>query len=158
MGWKCTVIPEGSSVARKEIIMKIAVRYHSRSGNTKKVADVIAQTVDVQAQTCTVSVDESVDLLFLGGSVYGFGLDEVTKNFIANLSPEYVKCVALFGTSAMVKTGNREMAKLLKEKGIAVAAQDFHCRGAFAFMHRGHPNQEDLERAAIFARLAQKEG
>lgn len=35
-----------------------------------------------------------------------------------------MKNVALFGTSAIVKSGNPEMAKLLKEKGISVLEND----------------------------------
>lgn len=131
--------------------MNIAVRYHSRGGNTKKLADAIAQASGVQAGDCSVPISEAVDLLFLGASVYGFGLDDATKDFILGLSPDKVKCVALFGTSAIVKTGNQDMAKRLREKGISVAGQDFYCRGAFAVLHRGRPNEEDLKCAAEFA-------
>jgi flavodoxin len=134
--------------------MKVEVRYYSRGGNTKKVADAIAQAIGAEAKDCSVPISEAVELLFLGGSVYGFGLDDHTKDFIAGLNPERIRRVALFGTSAIVKTGNRDMAKSLNEKGIEVMQRDFYCRGAFTVMHRGHPNDNDLKQAAAFAHAA----
>ncbi|MDR2909578.1 MAG: flavodoxin [Oscillospiraceae bacterium] len=136
--------------------MNIAVRYHTRGGNTKKVAEAIARAVGAAAGDCDVPIAGPVDLLFLGGSVYGFGLDDAVKNFIARLNPSEVKAVALFGTSAIVKTGNRDMAKLLRERGIAVLGKDFYCRGEFTVMHRGRPDAGDLSRAAEFAGDAAK--
>lgn len=138
--------------------MEIAIRYFSRGGNTRKVAEAIAQAVQVKAEDCTVPVAEPVDLLFLGGSVYGFGIDDTVKAYIAGLDAGNIKAVALFGTSAVVKSGNQEMAKLLREKGITVRDKDFHCWGAFTVMHRGRPKDEDLQRAAEFALAAVKEG
>ena len=46
--------------------MKIAVRYFSRGGNTKKLADAIAKAVGVDAETTSVPLTEDVDILFLG--------------------------------------------------------------------------------------------
>lgn len=131
--------------------MNIAVRYYSRSGNTKKVADAIAKAAGVEAKDCSVPVQENTDLLFLGGSVYGFGLDEHTKDYIEHLSAGNVKAVSVFGTSAIVKTGNQEMKNLLTAKGMNVLKREFYCRGAFTVMHRGHPDAGDLNQAVIFA-------
>lgn len=131
--------------------MNIKVRYFSRGGNTKKVAEAIAKTADVNAEDCSVGITEPIDLLFLGGSVYGFGLDDNIINYIQALNPAHVKRVALFGTSAIVKNGNAEMAKLLKAKGISVLENSFYCRGEFAIMHKGRPNDADLQNAADFA-------
>lgn len=131
--------------------MNIAVRFYSRGGNTEKVAAAIAKSAGVTEQSCSQAIAEPVDLLFLGGSVYGFGLDDSTKNFIQSLDPAFVKKAAVFGTSAIVKSGNNEMLKLLKEKGISVVEKSFYCRGEFKFMHKGHPNEADLKNAASFA-------
>ncbi len=131
--------------------MNIAVRYYSRGGNTKKVAEAIAKAAGVKEGDCSEAISETVDLLFLGGSVYGFGLDENTKKYIESLNPSYVKNVTLFGTSAIVKSGNGEMAKLLAQKGINVIDKNFYCRGKFTMMHKGRPNQDDLNKAATFA-------
>lgn len=131
--------------------MTIAVSYHSRGGNTKKVAEAIAKAAGTSAKDCSFGLAEPVDLLFLGSSVYAFGLDENTKSFISALNPAHVKHVALFGTSAAVKTGNAEMAKLLKAKGIPVLDSSFYCSGEFAFVHKGHPDEADLKKASAFA-------
>lgn len=134
--------------------MNIAVRYYSRSGNTKKVAQAIARAAGTEAGDCSVPLKEPVDLLFLGGAVYGARLDESMRGYIEQLNPQTVKAVALFGTSAIVKSGADQMRELLEKKKIPVLADSFYCRGSFAFMHKGRPNDEDLKQAAAFARAA----
>lgn len=134
--------------------MNIEVRYYSRSGNTKKVAEAIAKAVGVDAKDCSHAINEPVDILFIGGSVYWGGVDKNLKEFISNLDPAKVKCVATFGTSALVKEPDKETEKLVKGKNIPVSSKSFHCRGAFTAMHKGHPNNEDLKQAAIFALAA----
>ncbi len=136
--------------------MNIEVRYVSRSGNTKKVADAIAEAVGVEAKDCSEPLTTPIDLLFLGGSVYGGGVDKVLKQFIDQLSPEKVKCVAAFGTSAIKKEPDRETEKLVHNKGIPVSSQSFHCRGEFSVVHKGHPDNDDLKQAASFALAAVK--
>jgi flavodoxin len=136
----------------REVIMKIAVRYHSRSGNTKKVAEAIAKAAGTEAADCGSPVTEAVDLLFLGGAVYGGRVDETLKAFIAGLDPGKIKAAAIFGTSALAKEPDRKTEKLVKERGIPVLERGFRCRGAFWFMNRGRPNEEDLKGAAEFAR------
>ncbi|QOY61302.1 flavodoxin family protein [Thermophilibacter immobilis] len=133
--------------------MNIAVRYQSRSGNTRGVAEAIGKAVGVEAQDCSVPLDEAAGLLFLGGAVYGARLDEKMRAYIEQLDPQGVKKVALFGTSALVKSGAAQMRERLEERHIKVLDGDFYCRGAFTFMHRGHPDAEDLRQAAAWARV-----
>lgn len=137
--------------------MNIQVRYFSRSGNTKKLAEAIAQAAGTRATALSEPLAEPVHLLFIGSSVYGFDLDDTVKDYIGRLSPVDVKAVALFGTSALVKSGNQAMAKLLREVHITVLKESFYCRGSFSFLHRGRPNQGDLQMAAAFARTAMDE-
>jgi flavodoxin len=133
--------------------MKIEVRYLSKSGNTAKVADAIAGVVGVTAKAIPAPVPEDADLLFLGGAVYAFGIDEELKRFIAEL-PKGVKCAAVFSTAALVKSAFPQIKQQLDERGIAVLDSEFHCRGAFKFMHKGRPNAGDLKSAEDFARKA----
>ena len=137
--------------------MKIAVRYVSRGGNTEKVAKAIAKAVGVEAKDCSTSITEPVDLLFLGGSVYWGGVDKKLKQFITQLNPQMVGCVAPFGTSALVNEPDKQTEKLVRSRGIPLSKHSFHCRGAFTAMHKGHPNNEDLKQAANFAHVVQKE-
>ena len=131
--------------------MKAAVRYYSRGGNTEKLANAIAQAIGVTAYTTAQPLDEDVDVLFLGSSVYAYGVDESVKAFIAGIHVKVGKVVN-FSTAAVIRSTYKQVEKLLGEKGILLAREDFACRGSFGPLHRGHPDQKDLEAAAAFAK------
>ncbi len=131
---------------------KVRVRYYTRSGNTKKVADAIAKVYGVTAKSVPVPVNHPTDVLFLGASVYAGGIDQKMKDYISNLDPEKVKKVVVFSTSALAQRAYPQIEKELKKRGIPVASENFYCRGQFSVMHRGRPNQEDLKAAETFAR------
>ena len=44
--------------------MKYAIRYYSKSGNTKKLADAISEVLDVPAYDLSHELTEDVDVLF----------------------------------------------------------------------------------------------
>ena len=131
--------------------MKIAIRYFSRGGNTKKLADAISKAVGVDAETTSVPLEDDVDVLFLGSSVYAGGVDNEVKEFVNGISVKVGKVVN-FSTAALVKSTYKQVSKLLAEKHIPFAAEEFHCRGSFAVMHKGRPNADDCKAAAEFAR------
>lgn len=131
--------------------MKVAVRYYTRSGNTEKLAKAIADAVGVQALTTDEKLTEDVDILFLGSSVYAYGVDEEVKKFVAGIDVNVGKVVN-FSTAALVKSTYKQVGKLLKEKGIPQAAEEFYCRGSFGPMHKGKPDASDLKAAADFAK------
>jgi flavodoxin len=137
--------------------VNIAVRYYSKGGNTKKIAEAIASAAGTSALDCSEGLTGPVDILFLGAAIYAFELDDAVKSFIAELKPGDVKAAAVFGTSAIAKNGNRAMIKLLAAKGIAVRERDFYCRGGYKFMHKGRPNAEDIAQAAEFAKAVLSE-
>ena len=130
--------------------MKIAVRYYSRTGNTKKLAEAIAKAVRVEAKTTDEPLREDVDILFLGSSVYANGIDENIKMFIQGLNVKVSKAVN-FSTAALVKSTYKQVSKLLAEKHIPLAQEEFYCRGSFAMLHRGRPDEKDLQAAMAFA-------
>ena len=132
--------------------MNIAVRYYTKGGNTRKVADAIAQALNVPANDISTPLSDPVDLLFLGGSVYGFELDPELRDYIATLTPDQVKSVAIFSTSAFSQAGNKSMVKKLAQQDIPVLQPAFYCHGEFKFTRKGHPNAADLEAAAAFAK------
>ena len=131
--------------------MKIAVRYFSRGGNTKKLADAISKAVGVEAETTSMPLAEDVDILFLGSSVYANGVDNAIKEFVSGISVEVGKVVN-FSTAALIKSSYKQVSKLLEEKHISFAKEEFYCRGSFAMMHKGRPNADDCKVAAEFAR------
>lgn len=132
--------------------MKIAVRYYTRSGNTKKLAYEIAKAVSCEAKEVAVSLDEKVDILFLGCSYYAFDVDEAVKTFITE-NKEKIGKIVCFGTSAMMKSMKKPVSKVADAEGIPVADEEFHCRGQFGKIHKGRPNSKDLAKAADFARM-----
>ena len=131
--------------------MKITVRYYTRSGNTKKLADAIAEAVSVESCDITVPLTEKADILFLGASYYAFDADDAVKSFIADNKDNIGKIVC-FGTSAMMKSMRKPIAKVACKLGVSVTDEEFHCRGQFGKIHKGRPNAEDLENISIFAK------
>jgi flavodoxin len=132
--------------------MNVEVRYFSRSGHTKKVAEAIAEAAGVDARDCSVPLPGQVDLLFLGGALYWGGVDKQLKAFVAGFDPDNIRRIAVFGTSSIVEESTRELKKLLLEKGMGLLNRHFNCWGQFAALHSGHPNNKDLSDAAAFAR------
>ena len=131
--------------------MKIAVRYYSQSGNTKKLADRIANTLGTKSFTVDKAINEKVDILFLGASVYWGGIDKNVRQFIDSLSPKMVGKVVVFSTSALKENAYSEMKNKLQEKRITVENRNFYCKGQFKILHKNKPNEEDLKRVQEFA-------
>jgi flavodoxin len=131
--------------------MDAAVVYFSRTGNTKKVAEAIASAVGCAAQ----SVDEydagkPVDLIFVGGSVYGGKLDPALEDFILQLSPKAVGNAAVFSTHVSGEKAGDMLKLALAARGIPAGA-GFSCKGDFLFFNLGHPNRRELDEAGRFA-------
>lgn len=132
--------------------MKIAVRYYTRSGNTEKLAKAIAEAMDVQAEPVSAVLNEKMDILFLGSSYYAFDVDEAVKGFIFD-NKEKIGKIVCFGTSAMMKSIRKPIKRITDAAGVALAEEEFHCRGSFGPMHKGHPDNQDLTNAAAFAKM-----
>lgn len=131
--------------------MNIAIRYHSRSGNTKKVADAIAKAVGVKAEACITPLKEQADILFIGGAIYAAGIDDSLRTFVQSLDASKVSRAVIFSTTAVKTSAYSNIKKLLEDKGIKVSDKEFHCRGQFTALHRGRPNDADLKAASDFA-------
>lgn len=131
--------------------MKIAIRYFTRSGNTKKLAVAIADAIGVEAKEVSEPLKEPVDILFLGSSVYAAGVDDAVKKFIAD-NRENIGTLYNFSTAALISSTYKQIQKIAREHGVKVAEEEFHCRGSFTVMHKGRPNQEDMNAAAAFAK------
>ena len=131
--------------------MNIAIRYYTRSGNTKKLADAISEALNIEAFDVSVPLSEKTDILFLGCSYYAFDVDPIVKEFIVNNKDNIGKIVC-FGTSAMMKSMKKPVTKVAKTVGIAVSDEEFHCRGRFGKIHKNRPDADDLKDAADFAK------
>ena len=131
--------------------MNISVRYYTRSGNTKKLAVAIAEAVGTQAESVSTPLETKADILFLGCSYYAFDVDEAVKDFILK-NKEKIGKIVCFGTSAMLGSTKKQVMKVAEGVGVPVAEEEFHCYGSFGPMHKGRPNEKDMEKAAAFAK------
>ncbi len=131
--------------------MKAAVRFYSRSGNTKLVADAIAGALGISA----VSVDapeaelkeelkEKADALFVGGALYAYGLDKHLKEYLEKLSAGQVGKAVIFSTSWISKHSIDLIRKALEAKGIPVEKETFYVKNK--------ADEKQLKEAAAFAK------
>lgn len=136
-------------------MMNVKVMYHSSTGNTKKVAHAIADSLGIQAETlpdAPVSFSEPVDLLFIGDGVYMGKADKKTIAWIKGLSPETVKNAAVFATCGGMEKIGESLKSLIQNQGIQVVGDPFICKGkAWFLLNRNHPDQNDLKQAQAFA-------
>lgn len=124
--------------------MGTTIRYFSKTGHMKRMADVVSAVTGVEAKDISQPITTPVDTLFLGSAVYYAGIDNHMKEFIRSLDGTKVKNVICFSSAAILPSSYSQVRKLLVEQGVKVDEREFHCRGAFSLLHRGHPNDEDL--------------
>ena len=100
--------------------MKIAVRYQSRGGNTKAVAEVIADCVGVKAESVGSAIADRVDVLFVGGGVYMSKMDESLHDFLEELGSDKVGQIVCFSTTGSMASTIKQIKQLAIQKGIEV--------------------------------------
>ena len=81
--------------------MTFAVRYYTKTGNTRKLATAIADALGVQALPISEPVTEPVDILLLGNSYYAFSIDPEVRSFVKGLDNEKVGKIVNFGSAAL---------------------------------------------------------
>ena len=132
--------------------MKVAVRYYTKTGNTKRLAEAIAKAVGAEALPISTPVTEQADVLFLGNSYYAFSIDPEVRDFVRVLDKSKVGKIVNFGSAAMLNSTYKKVKAEADKVGIPMDGREFHCKGEFKGIHKGRPNQDDLTAAAAFAR------
>lgn len=132
--------------------MNIAVRYYTKGGNTKRLAEAVAQAVGAEALPISVPVEEYADILFLGNSYYAFTIDPEVRDFVRNLDKNKVGKIVNFGSAAMLNSTYKKVKAEADKAGIPMDEREFHCRGEFKGIHKGKPDADDLKAAAEFAK------
>ena len=132
--------------------MNIAVRYYTKTGNTKRLAEAVAKAVGAEALPISTPISEPVDILFLGNSYYAFSIDPEVRNFIRSLDKSKVGRIVNFGSAAMLNSTWKKVKAEADKAGIKMDKREFHCRGEFKGLHKGRPNADDLAAAADFAK------
>lgn len=130
--------------------MNIAVRYFTKTGNTKKLADAIAQELNVDARELSVSLNEKADILFICNSVYWAGADGSVKKFIRD-NKEKIGLLVNVSTAAMIESTYAQIKKIAEKENVKLSEQEFHCRGKFTALHSGHPDEADIAAVKAFA-------
>lgn len=132
--------------------MRFAVRYYTKTGNTKRLAEAIAKELGVEALPIDEPVNEQVDFLFMGNSYYAFDIDPEVKKFVSSLDKDKVGKIVNFGSAAMLNSTYKKVKAVADKAGIAMDEKEFHCKGEFKGIHKGRPNENDLKDAAEFAK------
>ena len=157
-------------------MQKILVTYFSKTGNTKKIAETIYETLEGEKEIKPLEEVEAIDhynLIFIGFPVHAHSVPYKVEVFLRKIPPN--KKIALFSTHGAL-TGSR-LAREAIEHAVVIASQakvigTFSCRGkvspealevlskspeheAWADMAasaRPHPTERDLEDARAFAK------
>ncbi len=132
--------------------MKYAVRYYTKTGNTKRLAEAVAEALGTEALPISVPVTEPTDLLFLGNSYYAFSIDPEVRAFIRSLDKNKVGRIVNFGSAAMLNSTWKKVKAEADKVGIPMHEKEFHCRGEFKGVHKGKPDADDCAAAAVFAK------
>ena len=132
--------------------MTYSVRFYTKTGNTKKLAEAIANELGVEALPISEQVNEKVDVLFLGNSYYAFSIDPEVRNFVRSLDKDKVGTIVNFGSAAMLNSTFNKVKAEADKVGIPMMNTEFHCKGEFKGLHKGRPNNDDLKAAVEFAR------
>jgi len=131
----------------------IAVFVDSRGGNTRKVADAIAEELGVTVGDVRAPLPDDPKILFLGSGTYGGAPGIGMMKFVTD-NTFTGRRVAIFGTSGGAGGAEKMIAAMtdaLKRKGATILGSWF-CRGKFFVLNWGRPNREDLDNAKKFAR------
>ena len=142
--------------------MNIGVRYQSRGGNTKAVAEMIAKEFDVPALSIEHPVEEYTEILCLGGGVYGWKMDDSLCEFIKQLPKEKVGQIIAFSTTGFMESTLKQIRQEAEQKGIKVNENELLVK----MMLRGHSmlgleggnlKKEQQEKVQEFVKVIQKE-
>lgn len=131
--------------------MRIDVRYFSKNGGTKKLAEAIAKAVDAECKTVDQPLEKYADVVFLGASVYGGKPDPAVVKFIADNARNIGKIV-VFGSACTGKSTFPAIKAAAAGQAVKTAEMFFQCRGQFLFFNKNRPNDQDCADAADFAR------
>ncbi len=135
-------------------------------GNTEKVAREIGAVLDarlVKFHEITREDMDKAEVIGFGSGIYFAKFHKGLIDLVKGLPEMKGKKVFFFSTSGMKANGffnkaHDKFRKILEEKGFEVLG-DFNCPGHDTYsllkfiggIHKGRPNQKDLEKARKFA-------
>ncbi|MBQ1839460.1 MAG: flavodoxin family protein [Ruminococcus sp.] len=106
--------------------MKIAIRYYTQTGNTKKLAQAIAEALGVEAKDITCPLEEKTDILFLCNSVYWAGIDRRVKAFV-KANSDKIGTLVNVSTAAMIESTYKQMQSVAADAGVSPLCRQSTC-------------------------------
>lgn len=108
--------------------MIVAIRYFSKLGHTKDIAEAMGEELDIKAISITDEpiLNEKVDILFLGGAPYANVMDNKLRTYAKSLKKELVGKVILFTTSNWSRRTVKSLKKIIDNIGIEVEEEYFY--------------------------------
>ena len=98
--------------------MTYQVRYYTKTGNTRKLAEAVAKELGVEALPISTPVTEKTDILFLGNSYYAFSIDPEVRDFVASLDTDKVGRIVNFGSAALLNSTYKKVKAEADKVGI----------------------------------------
>lgn len=126
--------------------MKVAIRYFSRGGHVKSMAEALARGTGVEAVSIdepSAKITEHIDLLFIGGALYNFQLDKGFKQYLEDLPEGLIDEAICFGSSWLTRRPVFLIQDYLKKKDIKISKQ--------AIWSRNRPNDDMIGVIEYFA-------
>jgi len=143
--------------------MKTLIIYMSvHHGNTEKIAGKIGEVLDAELKRAEEAKPEELvnyDLIGFGSGIYFGKFHDSILKFIDSLPDMAGKKAFVFSTHGSPAKGhNKEFIKILTQKNFKVLG-DYECQGFDTYgpfgliggLAKGHPNDDDLKKAAEFA-------
>ncbi len=137
--------------------MTIEVRYQSRGGNTRAVAEIIADIANVTAEPIDVPLPGRTDILFLGGGVYMWDADRALLEYLQNLDAGQIGMIVPFSTTGMMTTCIKRIRSGAEKAGIRVSGKDLCLKimmQGHAMLHRpgGNLKEDQIQEVQEFAK------
>lgn len=130
----------------------IAIRYCTRTGHSRQLAEAIGAALNLPAEDISVPLEEPVDKLFLCNGMYASRVDKQVRLFLEQNADRCGEVVNVC-SSATGRSTRKSLLKLAEKYAFTLSGREFRCKGAFHFMAKEHPTEEDLKAAAAFARV-----
>ena len=108
--------------------MEIAIRYYSKLGHTKDIAEAMGEEAGVKAVSIAEepSLETKVDILFLGGAPYANVMDKKLRAYTKAIDPSNVGKIVLFTTSNWSRRTVLSLRRILEKRGIDVEKEYFY--------------------------------
>ena len=143
--------------------MKTAICYYSRHhGNTLKLLKSMAAVGEItliDVTTHRAARLKDYDCIGFASGIYAFEFHQAVVSFARQYLPEKKPVFFVYTYGGIKGNGPKSLAEIARKKGCRVLGE-FSCRGYDTFgpfklvggIAKGHPNEQDLEKARNFYR------